>query len=72
VYKVSKYTDCDYKGSAAYNSVISATKEQLLTVLPYYKNAIRYHEIEGNAGQVKFFSDGLKFINKRLGRKGVI
>lgn len=61
------YINCDYKGSIAYNSVMSINKrENLLYRMSYTKNAIKFHTEEVNAGQIKFFQDELNLINKRL------
>ena len=60
------YIDREYKGSEAYNTVITATKEQLEYRMGYTKNAIQYHIKNNNPGQVKFFTDELKLIEKRL------
>jgi len=61
------YIDCEYKGSTAYNSVMSiTTKEQLEYRKRYTEMAISYHIKENNPGQIKFFSDELKLIEKRL------
>ena len=61
------YIDCEYKGSIAYNSVMSiTTRENLLYRRGYTEGAIEFHKKEGNAGQVKFFEDELKLIDHRL------
>ena len=60
------YIDCDYKGSIAYNSVMGASKESLLYRMGYAKGAIDFHTKEGNQSQIKFFTDELQLINKRL------
>lgn len=66
------YIDCEYKGSVAYNSVMSITKkENLLYRMGYTQNAIEFHKKEGNTGQIKFFEDELKLINKRLKLKSI-
>jgi len=62
----NKYIECEYKGSTAYNSVIGASKECLLNRMPYTKNAIEYHIENNNPGQIKFFTDELNLITKRL------
>jgi len=60
------YIDCDYKGSIAYNSVMGASRESLLYRMGYTQGAIKYHTENNNQGQVKFFTDELQLINKRL------
>lgn len=65
------YIDCEYKGSYAYNSVMSCNKEQLRYRKRYTKGAIDFHKKEGNPGQIKFFSDELELIERRLKLKGV-
>jgi len=60
------YIDCDYKWSIAYNSVMGAKRKELLYRMSYTKGAIDFHTKEGNIGQVKFFTDELNLINKRL------
>jgi len=65
-HKGVKWYVMNYKGSAGYNSVMGAFQEQLLYRLPYTKNAIEFHKNDGNTIQVKFFSDELMLINKRL------
>jgi len=60
------YIECDYIGSQAYHSVMNASKKELLNRISYTKNAIEYHTKNNNIGQIKFFSDELKLINKRL------
>lgn len=64
----SKYIDCEYKGSTAYNSVMGASKEGLKNRIHYTENAIKYHTENNNQGQIKFFTDELNLINKRLRR----
>jgi len=64
--KDNKYIDFDFEGSASYNCVMSATNEQLLNRLPYTKYAVEYHIKENNLGQVKFFTDELNLIKKKL------
>lgn len=66
------YIDYDYKGSIAYNSVMGESRQCLLNRLPYTKNAIKYHTENNNLGQVKFFTDELNLINKRLKLKSTI
>lgn len=65
------YIDFEYNGSYAYNSVMSCSKEQLRYRKRYTEMAIDYHIKEGNPGQVKFFSDELTLIEKRLKMKTV-
>lgn len=48
------YINCEYKGSTAYNSIMSASKECLLYRLGYTKGAIEYHTKENNPRQIKF------------------
>jgi len=61
------YIDIEYKGSYAYNSVMSiTTKKNLEYRKRYTEMAINYHTKENNPGQVKFFSDELKLIEKRI------
>jgi hypothetical protein len=61
------YIDCEYKGSIAYNSVMSINKKgNLLYRMSYTEGAIKYHKDNNNTGQVKFFEDELKLIQKRL------
>lgn len=60
------YLKLEYKGSTAYNSVITATKEQLEYRMRYTKMAIDYHTKENNPHQIKFFTEELKLIQKRL------
>jgi hypothetical protein len=66
------YIDCEYKGSIAYNTVIGARREELLCRIRYTKMAIDFHTKEGNSGQIKFFTDELNLIEKRLKLKSVI
>lgn len=63
------YIDFEFKGSYAYHNVMSETKEQLLNRIRYTKMAVDFHTKEGNEGQIKFFTDELKLIEKRLGIK---
>lgn len=66
------YIDCEYKGSIAYNSVMSITnKENLLYRRGYAVGAVEFHKKEGNAGQVKFFEDEVKLIDRRLKLKHI-
>lgn len=60
------YINQEYKDSIAYNTVMYATEEQLLNRLPYTINAIEYHKKEHNPKQVKFFTDEMNLIKKRL------
>lgn len=60
------YIDFKYKGSTAYNTVIGLSKECLLYRCGYTVNAIKYHTEHNNPGQIKFFTDELNLINKRL------
>lgn len=60
------YIDIEYKGSYAYNTVKSLTKEQLEYRRGYTQIAVNYHTKNNNPGQVKFFADELKLIDKRL------
>lgn len=69
---MSNYIDFEYDGSYAYNSVMGARREGLINRMRYTKMAIDYHVKEGNAGQVKFFTDELNLIQKRLNLKSVI
>lgn len=55
-----------YKNSIAYSTVMSSTKEQLLIRVKYTKGAIETHREQGNAGEVTFFEEELKLINKKL------
>jgi len=66
------YIDYDYKDSIAYNSVMEAKRKELLYRMSYTKGAIDFHTKEGNQGQVKFFTDELDLINKRLKLKSTI
>jgi len=66
------YIDYDYKGSTAYNSVMGVRREELLYRMSYTKGAIDFHTKEGNQGQVKFFTDELNLIQKRLKLKSTI
>lgn len=63
---MSNYIDIEYRGSYAYNSVMSATREQLQCRKRYTEMAIDYHTKENNPSQIKFFPDDLNLINKRL------
>jgi hypothetical protein len=65
------YINQEYKGSYAYNSVMTARKYELLNRIRYTKMAIDYHTKENNPGQVKFFTDELKLIEKRLKLKSL-
>lgn len=66
------YVDREYKGSEAYYTVMSITdRGSLLFRRGYTEGAIRFHKEQGNAGQVKFFEDELKLINKRLKLKAM-
>jgi hypothetical protein len=60
------YPDVKYKGSEAYNSVMHADLDQLQCRKPYTIGAIEFHKKEGNAGQVKFWTDELELIEKRI------
>jgi len=61
------YIDEEYKGSIAYNSVMSITnREDLLYRRGYTVGAVEFHKKEGNEGQVKFFQDELNLIDRRL------
>lgn len=62
------YIDCDFKDSTSYNTVMNATIQQLKCRMGYVKNAINYHTENNNQGQVKFFTDELSLIYKRLGK----
>lgn len=66
---MSSYIDFEYKGSYAYNSVMNARRDELINRMRYTKMAIDFHTKEGNKGQIKFFSDELKLIEKRLKSK---
>lgn len=61
-----KYINTPYENSAAYHSVMRANIIQLQTRRPYTVNAIHFHEREGNAGQVEFFTAELALIDKRI------
>lgn len=62
-----KYLNTPYKNSIAYSTVMGITdKYQLLNRKRVVMVAIASHKKEENAGQVKFFSDDLELINKRL------
>lgn len=63
------YSKEKFKGSIAYNTIITASKENLKNLLPYYKNAIEFHKKENNPNQVEFFIEGLELIKKRLKSK---
>lgn len=65
------YIDFDYKGSHAYNTVMGLSRPQLLYRMGYTKNAIEYHVKNNNPGQVKFFTDELKLIEKRLKKQAI-
>lgn len=65
------YEKLDYKGSYAYNTVMGCTKEQLRYRRGYTQGAIDYHKKENNTSQIKFFTDELNLIDKRLKLKGV-
>lgn len=69
---MSKYIDIEYKGSYAYNSVMTARRYELLNRMRYTKMAIDYHTKNNNPGQIKFFTDELKLIEKRLKLKSVV
>ena len=60
------YIDFEYKESTAYNTVLGLSKEELLYRMSYTEGAINFHIKEGNQGQVKFFTDELNLIKKRL------
>ena len=56
----------EYENSIAYNSVMAATKDQLITRKRYTEMAIDFHTEQNNKGQIKFYSDELELIKKRL------
>jgi hypothetical protein len=61
------YIDRPYKGSESERSVLSIqTRDNLLYRLGYAQNAVRFHEQEGNPGQVEFFQSEVNLINRRL------
>ncbi|MDR6779380.1 hypothetical protein J2W98_003660 [Paenibacillus peoriae] len=61
------YIDCEYKGSIANQAVMSITrKENMLYRKSMCDGAIKYHKENNNNGQVKFFEDEMKLINRRL------
>lgn len=62
------YEKIEYKNSYAYNTVKSLSKEELLYRRGYTGGAIKFHEEENNPCQIKFFTDELNLINKRLKR----
>jgi hypothetical protein len=63
------YVVMEYKGSYAYNTVMHLhTKEQLEYRLGCSKGAVRFHTENNNPSQVKFFSDEVKLIEKKLKR----
>lgn len=62
------YIKCNFKDSVSYNTVRNASKEELLNRLPYVEGAIKFHQNENNPNQIKYFSDQLDLIQKRLNR----
>lgn len=62
------YIDLDYKGSEAENTVKSLDLEQLKYRRRYTEMAVDYHVKENNQGQIKFFTDELNLIDKRVKR----
>ena len=63
-----KFITSTFDGSIAQATIKSSTIEQLKNAKPYYESAIESHT---DKGQIKFFSDGLTLINKRLNKKHV-
>ncbi|APH20907.1 hypothetical protein [Clostridium botulinum] len=63
------YLKENFKDSISYNNIITATKEELKNLLHYYEIAIEYHNKENNPNQIKFFTEGLELIKKRLKSK---
>ena len=63
---IERYQNIEYKNSQAYHSVMSATEDQLIICKSYYEIAVKSHKQNGNKGQVKFFSDGLDLVNRRI------
>lgn len=61
-----KYIDIAYKGSYAENTVKSLDLEGLKYRRGYTVGAINYHKKERNEGQIKFFSDELRLIDKKI------
>lgn len=61
------YVDLEYKNSVNCNTVMSInSKESLEYRRGYTVAAIEFHKKEGNVGQVIFFEDELKLIDRRL------
>lgn len=60
------YIDLEFKDSVHYSTVMSARKDELLCRIRYVEMAISFHTEENNPKQVKFFTDELNLINKRL------
>lgn len=66
------YIDREYKGSEAYNSVMAINyKSDLIYRRWYTVGAVKFHTEQGNMGQVKFFEDELKLIDRRLKLKSI-
>ena len=57
-----------YHGSIAYHSIAGATLQHLQNAKPYYELAIEYWKGKCDNEQIKFFKDGLDFINERMSR----
>jgi len=66
IWDMTKYIDCDFVGSEAWKSAMYCDKECLKNVESAMKGAINFHTKEGNIGQIKFFSDGLELVQKRI------
>jgi len=60
------YENLNYKDSVGYTTVISANEEELRYRKGYTKGAIKFHIKENNPKQIKFFTEELNLINKRL------
>lgn len=62
------YTKSDkFKGSMSENSIKTCRdRDELSNRLRYDEMAVAHHEKEGNLCQIKFFSEGVKLINKML------
>jgi hypothetical protein len=60
------YITCQFINSPCHTSKIGATKEQLTNARRNMIMAIEFHQKENNPGQVKFFQDGLNWIDKKL------
>ncbi len=64
--KETTYLDEPFQGSIGWSTVMTSTKEQLQVRRPFVEGAIRFHTKNENAGQVKFFTEQLELIDKRL------